>query len=89
MGTIRVSAEDQRHVDAYLEYHALVGATDGGRLLSFEVSRQLQALTSTRRHHLSSPSLLLRCPVSVCICKHIYVYVYIFYLYPLCRRERL
>lgn len=38
---MRLSAEDQRHVDAYLEYHALVGGTDGGRLLSPEVWQRL------------------------------------------------
>ncbi|XP_026192476.1 protein FAM221A [Cyclospora cayetanensis] len=74
---MRLSAEDQRHVDAYLEYDALVGATDGGVLLT---PKAYEALRETAA---SSDALLcfwvcvptgLRCravgPFSRCLCSH-------------------
>ncbi|KAL8431964.1 hypothetical protein Efla_002801 [Eimeria flavescens] len=79
MGTMRFTAEDQRHLDAYLEYDALVGRTDGGRLLSPE------EYAAVREKAAAAAANPLRCawvcvptglhcrlvgPFSRCLCQH-------------------
>lgn len=79
MSNLRLSAEDQRHVDAYLEYHALVGGTDGGRLLSaseYEAIREKAAAAADDplRCAWVCAATGLQCrlvgPFSRCMCDH-------------------
>ncbi|KAL8269819.1 hypothetical protein Esti_006233 [Eimeria stiedai] len=79
MGSMRLTAEDQRQLDAYLEYSALVGRTDGGRLLSPEEYEGLREKAAAAAAHPLRCAWVcvptgLHCrvvgPFSRCLCRH-------------------
>ncbi|KAL8430082.1 hypothetical protein ACSSS7_006160 [Eimeria intestinalis] len=69
MGCMRFTAEDQRHLDAYLEYNALVGQTDGGRLLSTELPNSSISSSSSMQQQ-EERELRVACKVPRCACPH-------------------
>ncbi|KAL8453007.1 hypothetical protein Emag_002093 [Eimeria magna] len=79
MGSMRLTPEDQRHIDAYLEYNALVGQTDGGRLLSPELPpppplssppSSSSSSSSSRMQQQEVRDLRVACKVPRCKCPH-------------------